>query len=188
MSTHENIEEHNGPIVAEVSTTRPTPPSVQGPIRELEGVPNMLTLDTCNVDTPREDTTEGELEVGGAKTPTSMVEIDTTEDTPTMSSCPRATTSFRAVFHQDTDGAWRDLLDQRYEWIEPSQPGEREQYVPVSIVEDCMKQIDKIVWQLDLGDLKKSFDITIVKYISERELVLQLGPRKSPVAQFISLI
>ena len=34
MSTHKNIEEHNGPTVAEVSTTRPTPPSVQDPVRE----------------------------------------------------------------------------------------------------------------------------------------------------------
>ena len=43
--------------------------------------------------------------------------------------------------------------------IEPSQPKEREQYVPVSIVEDCMKQIDMIVWHLNLGDLEKPFDI-----------------------------
>ena len=65
------------------------------------------------MDTPCEDTAEGELEVGGAKTPTSMVGIDTMEDTPTMSSCPSATASFGAIFHQDTDGAWRDPLDQR---------------------------------------------------------------------------
>ena len=176
MSTLENIEEHNGPTVAEVSTTRPTLPFVQGPVCEPEGVTNTLILDTCNVDTPREDTAEGELEVGGAKTPTSMVGIDTMEDTPTMSSCPSATASFGAVFHQNTDGAWRDPLDQRYERIEPSQPGERERYIPVSIVEDCMKQIDKLVWQLDAGDLEKPFDI------NDREVHIRTrtGPTARP--------
>ena len=99
MSTHDNIEEHKGPTVAEVLTMRPTPPSVQGPIREPVGVPNTPALDTCNANAPLEDTTEGELEVGGTKTPTSMVEIDTTKDTPTMSLCISAIASFGAVFH-----------------------------------------------------------------------------------------
>ena len=69
LSTHDNIEEHRGPTVAEVLTTRPTPPSVQGPVRKLVGVPNTPTLNTCNADALLEDTAEGELEVGGAKIP-----------------------------------------------------------------------------------------------------------------------
>ena len=99
LSMHDNIEDHKGPTVAAVLTTRPTLPSVQGPVRETLGVPNTSALDTCNADAPLEDIAECELEVRGAKIPTSMVEIDITEDTPTMSSCPNATTSFGAVFH-----------------------------------------------------------------------------------------
>ena len=133
-------------------------------------------MDICNADAPFEDTTEGKLEVGEARTPTSMVRIDTIEDIPTISLCPSATTSFGVVFHQDTDRAWRDPLDQRYERIEPSQPGEKERYVPTSIVEDCMKHIDKIVWQLDLGDLEKPFDI------NDREvrITTRTGPATRP--------
>ena len=92
-----------------------------------------------------------------------------------MSSCPNATTSFGAVFYQDTDGAWRDPLDHRYEQIEPSQLGEKESYVHVSIVEDCMKQMDKIVWRLDPGDLKKPFDI------NDREV--RITARTGPAAR-----
>ena len=41
---------------------------------------------------------------------------------------------FGVVFREDVDGAWQDPVDQWYTQIEPSQPGERERYVPVSIV------------------------------------------------------
>ena len=76
----------------------------------------------------------------------------------------------------ESSRAWRDPLDQQYERIEPSQPGERERYVPVSIVEDCVKQIDKIVWQLDPGDLEKSFDIND----HEVRITARTGPADKP--------
>ena len=126
MSTHENIEEHNGPTVAEVSTTRPTPPSVQGPVCEPEGIPNTLTLDTCNVDTPRKDTAEGELEVGGAKNSDfygGNRHYGGHSNNVIMS---KRHIIFWGRLPPGNERAWRDPLDQQYERIEPSQPGEKE--------------------------------------------------------------
>ena len=87
---------------------------------------------TCIPSVPVEEIAARSREVGGATTPTFNGGFDTQEDTPAMSSCPSAT-SFGAIFHQDVDRAWRDPLDQRYERIEPSQPGEKERYIPSAL-------------------------------------------------------
>ena len=181
LSTGEADEEDRAPIVAEVSTTRPTPPFVQAPVCEPVGVTIVQAADICILSIPIEEIAARSTEVGGATTPTFSGGFDTQEDTPAMSSCPSATTSFRAVFHQDADGAWRDPLDQRYERIEPSQPGERERYVPVSIVEDCMRDIDKIVCQLDARDLDKPFDINDCEVRNPARIGPAARPKQSPM-------
>ena len=158
LSTGEADEVYRAPIVAEVSITRPTPPFVRAPIREPVGVTIVQAADICILFVPIEEIVVRSTEVGGATTLTFSGGCDTQEETPAMSSCPSATASFGAVFHQDANGAWRDPLDKRYERIKPSQPGEKERYVLVSIVEDCMRDIDKTIWQLDAGDLDKPFD------------------------------
>ena len=181
LSTGEADEEDRAPIVAEVSTARPTPPFVHVPIREPIGVTIVQAADICIPYVPIEEIAAQSTEVGGVTTLTFSGGCDTQEDTPAMSSCPNAIASFGAVFHQDAYEAWRDPLDQRYERIEPSQPREKERYVPVSIVEDCMRNIDKIIWQIDAGDLEKPFDI------NDREVhnPARVGPATRPKQSFI---
>ena len=158
-----------------------TPPFVHAPIRELVGVTIVQATDLCIPFVPIEEIAARSTEVGGATTPTFNGGCDTQEDTPAMSFCPSATTSFGAVFHQDADEAWRDPLDQRYECIEPSQPGEKERYVLVNIVEDCMRDIDKIVWQLDAGNLDKPFDINNREVRNSTRVGPVARPKQSPI-------
>ena len=181
LSMGEANEEDRAPIVAEVSTTRPTPLFVQAPIREPVSVTIVQAADICIPSVPVEEIAARSTEVGGATTPTFSGGCDTQEEIPAMSSCPSATTSFGAIFHQDADGAWRDPLDQRYERIEPSQPGEKERYIPVSIVEDCMRDIDKIVWQLDARDLDKPFDINNREVRNPTRVGPEARPKQSPI-------
>ena len=133
LSTGEADEEDRAPIIAEVSTARPTPPFVHAPIREPVGVTVVQAVDICILSVPIEEIAARSTEVGGATTPTFSGGCNTQEDTLAMSSCPCATASFGAVFHQDADGAWRDPLDQRYERIEPSQPGRRKDMSPSAL-------------------------------------------------------
>ena len=104
LSTDEADEEDMAPIVAEVSTARSTPPFVHAPIREPTGVTIVQAADICIPSVPIEEIAARSTEVGGATTPTFNGGCDTQEDTPAMSSCPSATASFGAVFHQDADG------------------------------------------------------------------------------------
>ena len=181
LSTGEPDKEDRAPIVVEVSTARPTPPFVHAFIREPIGVTIVQAADIYISSVPVEEIAARSTEVGKATTPTFSGGCDTEEDTPAMSFCPSAIVSFGAVFYQNADGAWRDPLDQRYERIEPSQPGEKERYVPVSIVEDCMKDIDKIVWQLYVGDLDKPFDINDREVRNPARVGPAARPKQSPI-------
>ena len=59
-------------------------------------------------------------------------------------------------------------------------PPPRDVQVPFSIVEDCMRDIDKIVWQLDVGDLDKPFDINDCEVRNLARVGPAARPKQSP--------
>ena len=81
------------------------------------------------------------------------------QDANIVAKSPQTERSNGIVYRQGADGGWQDLLDTRYERIAPNGPGEEAIFQPVNMVEVMLKEIDKIVWQLDAGNLDILLDI-----------------------------